>query len=508
MAKTREKAEFGDFQTPDELAAQICRLLSSQGCEPTTIIEPTCGKGNLLFTALNELPSVRHVFGLDISAEYVNIAKARAEQSKRAADIQIKQGSFFDADWSKILESLPSPLLIIGNPPWVTNAELGTLKSSNLPEKTNFQNHRGFDAMTGKSNFDISEWILIQILHWLNSKNAALAMLCKTAVARKILAYAWKNNITVSNSAIYRIDALSHFDASVDACLLFCRFSPFSHNFDTPIFNSLEATEPEQIIGYRDNEIVASVEKYDLWKHLRGQEKGKWRSGIKHDCSKVMELTKENELYRNGLGETVSLETEFLFPMMKSSEIANAANLIPKRWMIVTQKSVQEDTQQIKELAPKTWEYLQAHAHLLDKRGSSIYKNRARFSIFGIGDYSFSNWKVSISGFYKKLHFKVIGSYEGKPIVLDDTSYFVPCETKQEAEYIASLLNSEKARAFFESFVFWDAKRPITVDLLRRLNLEKLGQELNANATWILKRNPTSHCTEARNSDVVITLPF
>jgi len=30
------------------------------------------------------------------------------------------------------------------------------------------------------------------------------------------------------------------------------------------------------------------------------------------------------------------------------------------------------------------------YTHILDKRGSSIYKNRPKFSMFGIGDYSFS----------------------------------------------------------------------------------------------------------------------
>ena len=34
--------------------------------------------------------------------------------------------------------------------------------------------------------------------------------------------------------------------------------------------------------------------------------------------------------------------------------------------------------------------------------------------------YTFEPWRVAISGFYKKLNFRVVGSFEGKPIVLDD----------------------------------------------------------------------------------------
>jgi len=128
--------------------------------------------------------------------------------------------------------------------------------------------------------------------------------------------------------------------------------------------------------------------------------------------------------------------------------------------------------------APKTWSYLNGHSAFLDRRASSIYKNRSRFSIFGVGTYSFAPWKVAISGFYKKLVFNLVGRFEEKPIMLDDTSYFMPCNSKQEAECLAYLLNSSIAREFFQSFIFWDAKRPITIGLLRRLNLSAVAHEL------------------------------
>jgi hypothetical protein len=33
-------------------------------------------------------------------------------------------------------------------------------------------------------------------------------------------------------------------------------------------------------------------------------------------------------------------------------------------------------------------------------------------------------------------------------------------------------------RAFYEAFVFWDTKRPVTADLLRRLDLQRLAEEI------------------------------
>ena len=132
---------------------------------------------------------------------------------------------------------------------------------------------------------------------------------------------------------------------------------------------------------------------------------------------------------------------------------------------------------------PKTWQYLQEHGKALDRRASSVYRHRPRFSVFGVGDYSFSPWKVAVSGFYKELQFRTVGSHAGKPIVLDDTAYFVACPAEPEARYIASLLRSEAAREFYSAFLFWDAKRPITAEVLRRLDLLALARELGTEAT-------------------------
>ncbi len=35
-------AEFGDFQTPPELAAKVCEIVSRLGVQPLSLIEPTC----------------------------------------------------------------------------------------------------------------------------------------------------------------------------------------------------------------------------------------------------------------------------------------------------------------------------------------------------------------------------------------------------------------------------------------------------------------------------------
>ena len=60
--------------------------------------------------------------------------------------------------------------------------------------------------------------------------------------------------------------------------------------------------------------------------------------------------------------------------------------------------------------------------------------------------------------------------------MVDDTCYFIPCDTKPEAEFFADLLNSETARRFISALVFTDAKRPVTVDILKRIDLRRLAE--------------------------------
>jgi len=45
------KVEYGDFQTPIELAEQVCKKLVELGVKPDIIIEPTCGIGNFVEAA-------------------------------------------------------------------------------------------------------------------------------------------------------------------------------------------------------------------------------------------------------------------------------------------------------------------------------------------------------------------------------------------------------------------------------------------------------------------------
>lgn len=485
-ANMDSKIEFGDFQTPAALAREVCAAVTRCGFKPRALVEPTCGTGALIAAALAAFPTLKQVLGNDIHADYVRRAGARAKPA--GVRLDLVRSDFFDGELDRHVAALPDPLLILGNPPWVTNAGVGALGGANLPRKSNSERLRGIDALTGRSNFDISEWMLRRCLEWLSGRDGMLAMLCKTSVARKLLRHAWENGMPVGEAALYRIDAQKHFDAAVDACLLTVRTGTFSPPVaECREYDALDDTNAARVFGAVGASLVADMSAYRRLRRLdRAATPGSgrpadspapsatWRSGIKHDCSKVFELRRGQNGFVNGFGDLVVVEEELIYPLLKSSDLARGRE--SRRWMLVHQKSMSDGLHGFDGRFPRAWHYLNQHGGRLDRRASSIYKNRPRFSIFGVGPYAFAPWKVAISGLYKKLAFRAIEPVDGKPVVLDDTCYFYPCATEHECRRVLRLLKSDEARGFLESLIFWDAKRPITAGLLNRLDLERLNR--------------------------------
>ncbi len=474
MIQPAQRIEFGDYQTPIALASEVTSFLTTLRVNPSVIVEPTCGIGAFIEAATQAFPSAR-CFAFDINHQYVEHVIDNICSNK--PQIAVEQQDFFEKDWKSLFASLAGEILVVGNPPWVTNSGLGAIGGGNLPRKNNFQGHRGFAAKTGKANFDISEWMLIKLLESLGQHRACLAMLCKTATARKVLKHAWLHGFPVGRATLHVIDAQRHFQVSVDACLLVAHTGIAGAPKTATVYRGLSFAEKTYTFGLYGKELIADIEEFHRLIDLDGISYYTWRSGVKHDAAKVMEFTRTGKHVRNGLQDEVAIEDTYLYPILKSSDLANGA-IAPNRLVLLTQKHPSDDTTTIRDRAPATWRYLEANGRQLDARQSIIYQKRARFSVFGVGAYTFTPWKVAISGLYKSLKFRVVGSIRGKPIVVDDTCYFISCQTKREAEFICGLLNSELCQRFLRSLVFLDAKRPVTIDVLNRIDLKRLADKL------------------------------
>jgi hypothetical protein len=391
-----------------------------------------------------------------------------------ATAVRIKQADIFKLNLAELAWSQTGPLLVVGNPPWVTNAELGGLDSENLPTKSNFKERSGFGAKTGESNFDIAEFIWIKLIKELAWSRPTIALLCKTGVARNVLAYAERAALPISSAEIYLIDAKKWFDAAVDACLFRVDVGFGETNYSASLYADLDADTPQSVLAMANGSMVSNYVAYEEYSFLEGESPIVWRQGIKHDAASIMELTIESGMLKNRRGETVAAEPEHVYPLLKSSDLNSDDNPEPRYRVLVTQKQLGASTTDLSQRAPRLWKYLSSHEDVFLARKSSIYEGRGPFSMFGIGDYSFTDYKVAVSGMYKTIHFRVVGPREGKPVLCDDTCYLVPCSSGEQACILAALLNDPGCLLFLNSLIFLDSKRPITKKVLQRLDLAAL----------------------------------
>jgi hypothetical protein len=482
------KVARGDWQTPPALAAAVIDGLLVGSLAgglvgslepPRTIVEATCGTGAFLVAAGARLPRAM-LLGWDIDAAYVRAARRALRGASRS---RVEVADFFAVPWEAALAGVEEPILVVGNPPWVTSAQLGVIGSANAPPKRNDAGLPGLDARTGKSNFDVSEWMLIRLLEALAGRDATLAVLCKSAVARKVIETASRRGLGLAPGGLWRIDAREHFDAAVDAVLFVARTksAKYTHKADPgiwPVHASLGATASEASLVVVDGVLLADARAFARTRHLAGTCEPEWRSGLKHDCARVMELERGAAGgWTNGLGEQVDIEADVIHPLLKSSDVANDRGA-PTRAVIVPQRALGEDTSALRRCAPRAWKYLSRHRALLDARKSSIYEGQPPFAIFGVGPYSFAPWKVAVSGLYKRSAFALVGPHEGRPVVLDDTCYFLAFADERGARRAATALQSELARDFLSARIFWDAKRPINKAILQSLDLAALESAL------------------------------
>ncbi len=481
------RREYGDFQTNQILTNQVTNYISSKSENIEFVLEPTCGKGNFILASIKQFKTIKKIVGVEIYRPYVWETKFKIlafflENQKRAKpDIDIIHANAFEFSYESIAnETNHLQTLIIGNPPWVTNSELGTIDSTNVPQKSNFKKHKGFDALTGKGNFDIGEYISLIMLKYFNHHNGVFAFLVKNSVIRNIIHDQKNKQYRIADSEKLNIDSKKEFNVSVNASLFLTKLNQ-EPDFICKEFD-FYTKQGVTTFGWYKDKFVNSIKDYDEASEIDGTSSFVWRSGIKHDCSKIMELERVNGHFVNGLKQELKLEKELVFGLLKSSDLKdNTANKF-RKLTIITQKKIGQKTNYIKSDYPLTFDYLNSNREYFDKRKSSIYKDKPSFSIFGVGDYSFSPFKVGISGMYKTTHFTLIKTDNGKPIMLDDTCYFIGFQDYKMAQIAHYLVNSKISQKFLKSIIFSDSKRSINKDILMRIDFEILYDKFDFNS--------------------------
>lgn len=454
----------GDFQTPESLARKIWATLDATRFD--LVIEPTFGLGSFLTT----MPAgcTAEVLGWEIHQEYQQTTITRTTTIASERKLRLLYGDVMEASSSDIGAPLNASLLVIGNPPWVTNAEQSVLGGKNTGPKRNLKAFAGLDALTGKANFDLSEAIILHLVNVVQDyASVQFALLVKFTVLRNLLLFVG-HLPRIGDFEFHRIDSQYYFGAAVDAGLLKFRIGDnlTTHQMCT-IFDDVGGS-CISTVGLEGKRLI-----YDLGAYKRTsfmEQKGvphyTWRQGVKHDLRDVFELIESAEGLWNRRGEPVNVESEVLFPLYKSSDLFHGRK---SRFVIpVYQRDLQDNLATIEHQWPQLWHYLNLHADDFRARRSSIYKKRPLFSVFGIGEYTYYRYKVAISGFYTEPVFRLLEP-DPYPAVTDDTCYLLATDDLREAVYLLAVLSLDCTREFLLAISYNGDKRRFSKEVLSRV---------------------------------------
>jgi len=164
------------------------------------------------------------------------------------------------------------------------------------------------------------------------------------------------------------------------------------------------------------------------------------RHGVKDDAKAVYAVDEET-IERHGL------ESDHVYPYLKSKHIVKYG-LFGHDLQLVPQRRVDENNEdEIRRETPATYAYLDAHRDRLLDRGSSWFDGEPFYSLFGIGPYTWAEYKVVWCRLGFKPHFAVVSTVSDslvgdKPVVPGDHCMFVATDDEREAHYLCALLNS------------------------------------------------------------------
>ena len=72
-----DRVSYGDWQTPFELAEKVCDAHLSKYGNPDIVIEPTCGLGAFVLSALNKFQDVKEIHAIEINGQYTTELKLK-----------------------------------------------------------------------------------------------------------------------------------------------------------------------------------------------------------------------------------------------------------------------------------------------------------------------------------------------------------------------------------------------------------------------------------------------
>jgi hypothetical protein len=508
---------LGEYYTPGGVAALAVDAVGVAGATGT-YLDPGCGSGAFLsavidrkIAATSEMsPAERceritqSVFGIDLNP----VAVRSATLSYVLALAPLLAGVDTVAPPVFLTDALgltrddeirhggerfdPTVDFLVGNPPWITWSDLPetarTAWRERPAERLDLVPHDGATARLGHANDDVSvPYVLTCADRYLAADGAASFVLKRTIAkgpAGRRLRAQRLDGAPLSVQHVHDFADLRPFGDDVragaavyvlsagDASSTPIPVTAWSRDGVAPSFASSRAMkrtlarEETGFVPVDEEDPASSWIRADADRRALGDCAHDIRHGVKDDAREVFEVDRDR---------LADLEPDRVFPYLKSRHVVKYG-LFGHDLRLVPQDRAGEDNEsELREDCPRTYEYLDAHRERLADRSSSWLDRGPFYSVFGLGEYTWAEYKVVWCRLGFKPHFAVVSTVDDpdlgeKPVVPGDHCMFLSTDDRREAQFLCALLNSSIYQRSLED-VASEGKSSLSKSVVSRLYL-------------------------------------
>lgn len=447
MISQKERLNYGIFFTKPEIVNEINSFFNFSNVE--NVIDTAAGSCNFLIPLAKKYPHIN----------FYGIEKNKRIYQEVKKDISNKKNlHYFHGDM--ILDEFPIPKcdIYLGNPPFINFSDLNNKYRDEIKPSwlNHFPNAKGFKMLLGDSRGDIAQLIFYEtITKYLKPHGKFGVVLPNSLIKGNSASAGFREFNNIAIEKIVDIGDRNPFDNTKRNCFY--------------------------ILGYKD-----SATNYPIPYHTKGGIKELVKSGsdliIKGKSilktSPYIARQGVNTLGANGVfffKKELPFESELFKPLLKSSDI-NSFNCTPSYKILLPYKDgklINED--ELRDSHKNAYEYLLKNRSRLEARKSRFAK-QCWYTLFGIGDYTFSKYKVIWRGLGAR---ELMASVSEDVIPNQAMNCYISLENKDEAHYVCGVMNSSLYKSQLSLLNESGAKSFAQPSTINRLFIPKFNKKNN-----------------------------
>ncbi|WP_424018255.1 N-6 DNA methylase [Halorientalis pallida] len=479
---------LGEYYTPRGVADLALDALPASVAD-ASVLDPGCGSGVFLTATLDRkrsawagspdglLDAAASVVGIDVNPVAVKSATLAyctalfeeldaTDRDRFAVPVFLTDalGLTRDDEIEFRGESLDTTFdALVGNPPWIPWERLSERLKDRWRERyvepLDLQPHGGVAARLGHSNDDVSvpfAWTCVHrylrtggtaafVLKRDLMRGPAGAVLRRLRVGDRSLALADVQDLSAldpfpavgANTAVYALDADAEPSFPVPATVWTPGDGRADFGSGAAFRESATATATE-LVPLDPEDATTPWLRADAERAALGSCAHEIRHGLKDDANDVFGLARD---------DLAQIEPDLVYPYLKSRHVRKWG-LTGHDLRLIPQTQAGEDNEAwLREEYPETYDYLRANREALTDRSSSWLDRGPFYSVFGLGEYTWADYKVAWCRLGFKPHFTVVSTREdpdlgAKQAIPGDHYMFVATDDRREAHYLCALLNA------------------------------------------------------------------